>query len=261
MNKALAKQLTEFRAIYSSGIFIPNGEAVTALCLLFQKVFLPNNIELIKEFSKKFRISIPARDEIENPEVTITSEDGAVADPFSDLTLEQKSNAFRYLGLGMRFSIRYEQLFGEVFETNLFEEGVPLKVKLVKKGAPGKLNKYKVTLQALTVSGGDEDVFPDLVRQGYVPVIGDYHPGRVLDASIDTTTAKQLAALLAMKSIQLLFPATRSASDDAILEARHRLSDHLPPFWSSMFKLSVELKRRIRECKSAMEVIPLCQYK
>lgn len=255
MGRKLSHQLTEFKAVYSSGVFIPDGDAVTAVSLLFSKVLLPNNIELIKEFSKKFRIVKPVLADEDRLSMKITAEDGSEADPFCDLTADQKLTVHRYLYWGTRFALAHAQLFGEVFETNLFEKGEPFKVTLVKKGAPGKLNEYIVAPRPMRLVSDDEKIFPDLVRQGYVPVVGRYHPGASLGKDLDPITAKQLAALLAMKSIQLLFPATSSARPDIILEARYRLSSHLPPFWSSMLKLSTELKRRIRECQSASEVV------
>ena len=39
----------------------------------------------------------------------------------------------------------------------------------------------------------------------------------------------------------------KNTSAETILEARHKLREHLPVFWSTMLKLSVELKNRIEE--------------
>lgn len=255
MKRKQKQSLTQFKAVYSSGIFIPDGAAVTALSLLFEKVYLPNNVELIKEFSKYFLIKGCKSNESVKIDINITDEDGSNADPFHDLTPAQKMTAHTYIELGMRFSLRYAHLYGQVFETNLFKHHEPIKVTLIKKGAPGSLNKYRVSSQPMQIVSEDEYVFPNLISEGYVPVIGDYHPGHVLSKQLGSNTAKQLAALLAMKSVQLLFPATKSVDGELILEARDRLSDHLPPFWSSMLKLSVELKRRIKECRSTTEVI------
>ena len=58
-----------------------------------------------------------------------------------------------------------------------------------------------------------------------------------------------------MKSVEMVFPRTKPAHPQVILEARDRLSDQLPPFWSAMLKLSVELRGRIRDCKSSEEIV------
>lgn len=67
-------------------------------------------------------------------------------------------------------------------------------------------------------------------------------------------TAKQLAALLAMKSVEMMLPRTRAARPSEILEARHRLREQLPPFWSAMLKASVELKSLISQARTHGEI-------
>lgn len=58
-----------------------------------------------------------------------------------------------------------------------------------------------------------------------------------------------------MKSIEIIIPDVKGVEPEIILEARHKLSNHLPVFWSAMLKLSTELKKYIKECRSVDELI------
>ena len=49
------KQISKFKAVYCSGIAIPNQASVAALSLLFEQVHLPNNLELVVDFAKRYR--------------------------------------------------------------------------------------------------------------------------------------------------------------------------------------------------------------
>lgn len=244
--------LTQFKAIYSSGIFIPNPSTVTALSLIFEKVYLPNNIAFVKEFSKKYRIAtLPST---ADPKKIIIEYKGPDKDPgyFSDLTEEQYQACAEYIRLGFEFSRYYAQLFPEVFETQLFSDGKPYDTEQIQEDPP----LWKATFKnGMSLSGHDAEIFPELINKGYLPVVSAWHNTEVSKAGFDKPTAKQLAALLAMKSVQLLFPQTKAVNSEIILEARSRLSDHLLPFWSAMLKLSIDLKGRIQNSKSSDEVL------
>ncbi len=58
-----------------------------------------------------------------------------------------------------------------------------------------------------------------------------------------------------MKAVELVLPDVKAVEPELILEARQKLINHLPPFWSSMLKLSIELKKCIHDCKDNEEVI------
>lgn len=45
----------QFRAVHTSGLVITKQEEVATLALLFDKTYLPRNLELVVEFSKAFR--------------------------------------------------------------------------------------------------------------------------------------------------------------------------------------------------------------
>jgi len=80
----ISNVLTEFRAIYCSGAFVPEADAVVALSLLFEKVRLPNNIEMVHSFATRYRLTNSSREQI-SENVKVESEGGE--DPFADLSL------------------------------------------------------------------------------------------------------------------------------------------------------------------------------
>ena len=117
----------------------------------------------------------------------------------------------------MRFSIHYQSLYDGVFETNVFESGHPLDAKLIKEGKNGELNTYEVSRSPMQLVGGDDDTFPNLIKRGYIPVITDFKPANRMGRKIDDITAKQLASILAMKSVEMLFPPTKGVYPYMIL--------------------------------------------
>src|SRR5438034_7146244 len=104
--------LDTFCAVHVSGLLIPNRSTVTALALLFDKIYLPAHIEPVKSFAQRYKI-ISDTDEL--PEIAITSADGAETDPFLNLDSEQRKTALRYIDWSIRFSLDYAGLFDDVF--------------------------------------------------------------------------------------------------------------------------------------------------
>lgn len=231
--------LDTFRAVHAPGMVILDRSAVTAMALLFEKVYLPSNIEAVRAFAQKYRIK--ALDNEELPEISIKGV-GCDDDPLANLRPEQKATALRYLDWSARFALNHASLFGEVFETNAFKNSQPLKVKLVKKGKNGQLNTYSVRPGPMLFTEGDSELFPKLLSDGYVPVVSHIRNGSPSPSALDRPTTKQIAALLAMKSVEMLFPRTKAAHPGLILEAREKLHDQLPQFWGAMFKLTTQLK-------------------
>lgn len=247
-----AGNLSQFRAVYCSGMVIPDHEEVTALSLLFEKVHLPNNIELVREFAKHYQIR-PSSKAPKADAIQVKSAEGE--NPFSDLPPKQYETAMHYIAWGMNFAHSYAPLFGEVLESELFPENKIVDVKLIKEGGPGEKNTYAVSFSnTAQLRGDDQDYFPRLLSSGYVPVVGRFHNASEFKGKADAMTAKQLASLLAMKSVQMVLPRTKAANPLIILEARERLKDQLPPFWSAMLKTSVELKNLIADCPNHYEV-------
>lgn len=242
--------INSFRAVYCSGLLIPNQSTVVALGLLFEKVYLPNNIEFIVDFARKYRVHSKTD---RYKELQLKPESPDDGNPLDQLSPEQQENAYKYIDWCMDCAARNHSLFGPVIESKAFGESGPLHVKLTKQGAPGELNTYEVSRVPLQLVGEDADGLARLVQSGYVPVVGNLYGPQPMQGG-HSRTAKELAALLAIKSVEMLFPATRPVPAEIILEARDKLRDQLPLFWSAMFKLSVDLKKAIEECKTPQEI-------
>lgn len=242
--------INSFRAVYCSGLLIPNQATVAALGLLFEKVYLPNNIEFVIEFATKYRVNSKTD---RHKSIQIESQSPDVAHPLEHLTPEQQDTAYKYIDWCMQCALQNQSLFGEVIESEAFGGEGPLHARLIEVGGPGELNKYAVSRTPMTLVGEDADTLSKLISSGYVPVVGNLQSSQ-LQPGTTKRTAKELAALLAIKSVEMLFPATRSVPAEIILEAREKLRDQLPMFWSAMFKLSVELKKAIDECKTPDEI-------
>lgn len=248
------RQLTDFKAVYCSGLFIQEPSTVSALSLLFEKIYLPKNISLVEEFAKKYKVEKKTAD---FSNTTIINKD-TNNEAFSSLSIVQKQTAFEYINKGIQFANFYKTLFPEVFESN-FYEGFNI--------SPEDLKKVNESKKPVTISisfdldfGDTNDRFSQLVNGGYIPIVDNNWPDIGPNQFLDDITAKQIASLLAMKSIEIIFPSTQGVHPDIILEARDRLSDYLPPFWSAMLKLSVEMKKNIKECKSMSEVLKESQH-
>lgn len=243
-------QLCDFKAVCCSGVLVPDQRTVTAMALLFSKVFLPSNVEAISGFAQHYRIE--TRDPV-SPEFRIENAAGDVADPFPQLSEQQRATALLYLEWCRHFSLQNHELFGPLFETNAYENSHPMKVTLMQQGAPGERNTYNVTTQPMILMEEDSTM-STLVAEGYMPVVVHPHSRQTRPSQLDAPSAKQMAALLAMKSVEMLIPPTKSAPAETLLEARDRLKDHLPPLWSAMFKLTSQLRKMLNNADSSSVV-------
>jgi len=248
------KEITTFNSIYCSGLFIPNQASVTAISLLFDKVYLPNNIEFAINFAKHYTIK---SDSTRYKDMSIKDmENENPTDPFNELNDSQKETAYKYLDWTMNFAQSNHELFGNIFESNIFVDNNPIKVDLIEKGKNGAKNKYKASISPMELTGDDLNEITNLIQKGYVPVVGNIHGKKSLEKFGTTDIgAKQLASILAMQSIEMFFPSTEPVPAQMILEARDKLSDHLPVYWSSMLKLSKELKPLVENCTTHSEII------
>jgi len=180
-------------------------------------------------------------------EIEPVDSEGEEKDPLSGLTAQQKRTARAYLALVDRFTGNYHDLFGSVISSSLLPDDEVFDVKLVKKGVKGKLNLYEVKKKPLYVSMGGLEELDTLIAQGLIPVVGKHHARVKGQAENIEKGAVFLASILATTSVKLVLPQTKLAKGETILEARERLKDYLPPFWASMLKLSIELRRRMIE--------------
>ncbi|MCH8807026.1 MAG: hypothetical protein IH986_13175 [Planctomycetes bacterium] len=246
----LSQKLTRFEGVLCSGFLIPDQAMVTALALLFEKVHFLNHLEYVIELSKHYRIEHAAFERI--GELTLVPCDlgtGAVIeevadDPLAGLTSERRRTVQTYLFLSDHFFMKNALLFPKVFSCSLLPKGEVLSAKLIRKGRKGELNMYEVRRNATPVTTGSEGELAKLLNQGGVPIFG----GLVSEGA--PRSEKQfpptaIATALAIKTIAMVLPATLPAESEVILEARERLRDQLPLFWSSMLKLSVELAQRL----------------
>jgi hypothetical protein len=239
-----------FRAVYCSGLLVPNQATMAALGLLFEKVYLPNNIEFLIDFARRYRIDAPT-DAYKGFRLRAGSPD--TKNPLEDLSPLEQETFFKYVDWCMDFAARNYELFGPVVESTAFGKSGPLEAKLIKKGRLGELNTYEVSRVPPKLVGEDMEGFDSLIESGYVPVVGNLHGSELMQAARGRT-AKELAALLAIQSVEMLFPATRPVPAAVILEARAKLHDQLSLFWAAMFRLSVELKSAIKDCKTSEEI-------
>ncbi len=209
---------------------------------MFDKIHILNNFEYVIEFSKKYRFNVPPKSKIielaNGVEIQPYSKK-IKDDPLSGLNDKERFTAKMYLAYVHNFAWKYSELFGGVIYCSLFQKNDPLEVKLVKKGAPGKLNTYRVRLRTLTVCTGGLDELNHLVEKGCVPILGNpYLQLKDLKSQVFKQSALSLASLLAVKSLNLILPQTKPAQSEVILEARERLKDYLLPFWASMLSLA-----------------------
>jgi hypothetical protein len=248
-----------FRAVHCAGVLIADLRAVTALSMLFDRVFLPGNIELITEFAKTHRFSPGIKEQLQTNmarNLKIHSADGVrinlrsteAPDEFDALSPEQRETAEDYALYYLLFLMRYRELIGDVLETDIVGEAKELQVTV----NPSETNKRSFSVSpSLTFASSENSTVSKLLDSGYVPVAVDV--GNLRRPT--KPTAREVATLLAMRSVQMVFPAFGIAEPADILEARERLRDHLPPFWAAMLRLSTELAKRINESMPTNEML------
>ncbi|MGA2078055.1 MAG: hypothetical protein ABSH52_31585 [Terriglobia bacterium] len=247
----LSRRLTAFEGVFCSGFFIPNQAIVTALALIFEKVHFLNQLEYVIELSKTLRLKVPGIEDVLD-EISLTPVDPENKDdPLASLNSAQRRTVLAYLYLSDRFFMRNALLFPDVFQCPLLPNGEVLSAKLIKQGRPGELNTYEVTRNSLVVAAGARDELQKLLSGGRIAVVGGIMPEHIRKVRFAAT---QVATALAIKSIAMVLPGTKAVKAGEILDARERLRDHLPPFWSSMLKLSVDLSSRLRETSTEAEL-------
>lgn len=248
----LSKRITSFEGVFCSGFLIPDQRHVTALSLLFDKVHFLNQLEYVIEFSKNYRITLSNEENL--PEIHLTPGSPELdEDPLMELTKEQKNTVNKYLFLSSEFFYKNSLLFSDVFSCSLLPEDGPVSVKLIKEGKKGEKNIYEVTRNDLVVCIDSMDEMAKFINSGCVPVFmngAKFIPKN----TVGTSDAKQIAANIALNSVAMILPSTKAARADDIMEAREKLSDHLPHFWSAMLKLSTEINSKLEPEASPLEI-------
>lgn len=242
----------KFTGIYCSGLFIPNPSMLTSLCILFDQVYLVNNLEYVLSFSEKYRITLSDRKLKEKCDHMVLEpiiEDDEICtndDPLKGLGERQKETVWAYLMQAQHFFIHNHELLGNVIKSDMLPDNNPFEVELIRKGNAGELNTYAVREKNLQVSLDGLQQMNSLIDQGASPIVGKYHID-LNENHKERLCSKSLASLLAMKSVELVLPAMKKAEPEIILEARDRLKDQLPLFWASMLELSTKLKTEINQ--------------
>lgn len=242
----------KFTGIYCSGLFIPNSSMLTSICILFDQVYLVDNLEYVLSFAKKYRITLHDKklkdkcDHMVLKPITDVNELCTKDDPLEGMGEEQKETIRAYLMQAQHFFIRNHELLGDVIKSDMLPDNEPFEIELIKKGNVGELNTYAVREKALQVSLDGLQQMNNLIDQGAFPIVGKYHID-LNENHKEVFCSKSLASLLAMKSVELVIPAMKEVEPEIILEARDRLKDQLVLFWASMLKLSTKLKSEINQ--------------
>lgn len=261
--KSFKPKYETFEAVYTSGLLI-DPSLLTALCLIFDKIHILNNLEFAIEFSKKYTFT-SINDDLaalaDTVEISPLEQDGE-PDPLSILNEQQGFTARYYLTNVINLWAPYGSLFRHgVISSSIFEDNEPMKVELIKKGKPGELNKYKVSLGALTLTMDALAELDQMVEDGKVPILGYPHVQlKNAKTQFKRFTASQLASMLALRSLNLVLPQTKPVDADTILEARERLKDYLLPFWSSMLYLTGCYKSLLHQNTSIPEIERECEF-
>ncbi len=258
-HKKRLPQFATFNAVYCSGFFIDNGALVTTMCLVFDKIWLLNLLELVIDFSKKFLI-----DDLQDYEGSIKIEplspDAKEEDPLTELTPIQRQTAEKYLYLAIQFCSKYSPLLREhILCTDLYPDGEIYDAKLVKKGPPGGKNTYEVSRKGMVVATGVDVVgkLDEFVSRRAVPLLSGKF-GK-LDSSASKLRPQYLSSLLAMKTVELTLPGMKSVHPEIILEARERLRDLLPPFWGTMLRLSTDFSKCLEQGQALHDIERECE--
>jgi hypothetical protein len=256
--KELSKRLTRFEGAYLSGFFMTNPAMITAMSLLFEKIYLPNQLELVIELSKRYKIETSIDKDMGMKFERIEGDKKIIENPLENLTPEQQKTAQDYLVIAHQFCMRNHELFPTVFETDLLQDNQVYNVELIEKGKKGELNKYRVSTNPLQVTTEGMHELENRLKRGSVPLIG-LGEFDLITTKLKHVPDSSVAALIAMQSIEMVLPSTIGVKPGLILEAREKLSDHLPQFWSVMLKFSKEGKEIIKNAKSIEEANQECR--
>jgi len=258
-DKQIIKKITEFKGVLMNGFLVYDPSFITTLALLFEKVYIPNNLEFVMEFAKRHRITVQPFGEKYKWKIKFESESNEEDDPFKELKIEEKQTVELYLAFVQKSIIRYSSLFPDIFQTDLVPKNEPFDVKLIKKGEPGKTNLYSVSLTPMRVTMGDYGNLQKELNSNSIPIILSGHSIQSLRNSSEILQNRSIAAILAMKSVEMLLPTFKAVDAEVILEARDKLGDQLPAFWSTMLKFSIDAKKIFSSSESYENSLRECQ--
>jgi hypothetical protein len=251
---AAKRSLAAFEAVYCSGLFITDPALVTALAILFDRVYLPNYIEYVLEFPRRFRIENRSILPLTRSDISIRGNDSGDFSVLSNLTPEQRLTALNYMIMTEAFHRQYQPLLGSVFESSLEPHWDKTTAAQIASPIRGHLQPGRVQAGLrMNIQAHPQPYVDGLIEAGVVPVLGAHHIPTV-ETHASPRVARNVAAILAINAVRLVLPATRGAPPEVILEARHRLRDYLPPFWVSMMSLSVSIREAISQGGQSPEI-------
>ena len=131
----------KFSGLYCSGSFIKSPSALTAMALLFEELYIPNNLQLAIEFAKYYRFTnLPERILKDSQYMNMEpAENYDIPDPLSGLSIKQQEVIKQYYRVTQEFFIYYRNLIGPFIKTNIVKEGKVFNVELVEEIMPAKL--------------------------------------------------------------------------------------------------------------------------
>jgi len=248
----------KFSAVYGSGFFIPNPKLLTALCLVFDQIHILNPQRFIYDYAMQHPSPYATGPEpFDTSRVKIRQNDMWVPFP---LPPEQREAMANYMLECKRFWIKNASLHGAVIQTDMFtgQEPLPTQYGHIDPDDlrdPRALGEINFSIQTSNVDV--KQLLNDMLARGAAPVF-DNSSSVVSAAQHAPSTTRQVASLLALQASIMALPEVRPARPEVILEARERLRDHLPAFWSYMYQLSREFRTHIGEGMTLQEAQKEC---
>lgn len=247
-----------FEAVYGSGLFIDDPQALTALCLLFERVHIPNYFKHLETFVRANSERFHGEANKLSSGVSVSLKARASDDEFlSALSNSERKAAGVYLTAAVGFYMKNRPLLGSILQSSMVphpEQFEQFQTVLREDGDRESIIRLTADIQLTT---GPTTEIDRLVESGAVPLFT-----RTLNrqqSHQQTIRSRDLASLFAIKSVELVLPQFKPAHPHEIVEARERLKDHLPPFWAAMLRLSKHHSDLAKEGLSARELQFECQ--
>lgn len=134
----------KFSGLYCSGSFVKSQSALTAMALLFEELYIPNNLQLAIEFAKHYRFTNLPEKILKDSEYMILepAENYDILDPLSSLNVTQQAVVKQYYRVTQEFFVHYHDLVGPFIKTNILKDGEVFNVELMEERMPEELNTY-----------------------------------------------------------------------------------------------------------------------
>ncbi|HET7230557.1 MAG TPA: hypothetical protein VFJ16_11180 [Longimicrobium sp.] len=254
--KGIRRHFASFEGVYTSGLYVKDPRVLTELCLIFDKVHIPNNLSLLLELAKRHDFSHSALQKLHEQDIKFDFDikrPDAKSDPLLDeLTDAQRSTVANYIIGTLLFNRENRELLGEVIEART--AGVSSSEEIVShvEYATDDTSSQIYLSDKLYLGYNNGSDINSIVQSGAIP-ISDF-PSSVIDSTSSIPFVQKFASLIALEAVRIAFPKTVQAQPDEILEARDRLRDHLPLFWQAMLKLGAANRKSLEEGSPEAEI-------